>query len=156
MTDRTFRGDIGAAGVGARGGLRLLALALLLAAAPAAAQEAGSTQAQFGQLSYRLFCAGCHGPGGKGDGAVAQALEAPATDLTQLARENGGIFPADEVADAITGLSEVGGHRDLAMAPWAAMFAEEFESFAERAVADELVARRIAHLVAYLESIQEE
>ena len=110
-------------------------------------------QVHFGEAGFRLFCTGCHGPDGRGEGEVAEALEMPVGDLTTIARRNGGVFPADVVTDAITGRG-VKGHRELAMGPWNEMFADEFERFAEGLAVDALVARRIDHLVAYLRSIQ--
>lgn len=112
-------------------------------------------QAQFGRSTYRLFCVGCHGADGKGNRTVAEALDLPLVDLTQIRKRNGGVFPADAVAAAIAG-TRMGGHRDLAPEPWARIFADEFEHFAEKVVVNALVARRIDHLVAYLESIQED
>lgn len=112
-------------------------------------------QADFGERSYRLFCVGCHGIDGRGNGEVAEALDMDVGDLTLIARRNRGVFPATEVAAAIAGLSDSSGHKQLAMEPWAKMFAEEFRQFAqENATVNALVARRINHLVAYLESIQ--
>lgn len=112
-------------------------------------------QEHFGEMTYRLFCTGCHGADGRGDGAVADALKMPISDLTQITKRNGGVFPRDEIADAIAGRGPRG-HTQLRMAPWAKMFADEFEQFATRFIANEMVARRIEHLTAYLESIQEE
>jgi hypothetical protein len=111
-------------------------------------------QAQFGRQTYRLFCVGCHGADGRGDGDVAAAMEIPVGDLTLIARNSGGVFPLDEVAAAIAGTSEVSGHKRLAMEPWAKMFAEEFKQFAAEMAVNQLVSRRIDHLVAYLQSIQ--
>ena len=48
--------------------------AALVAAFPLAAQ-AGDVAA--GKAKFDLFCASCHGPGGKGDGPAAAALPAP-------------------------------------------------------------------------------
>ena len=122
---------------------------------PALAQDdAHASQVHFGKMTYRLFCVGCHGDDGRGDGAVARSLEMPLSDLTRISERNDGTFPAEEVADSITGLGETRGHRGLPVGPWTEMFAEEFEMIAERAIANQMVARRIAHLVAYLESIQ--
>lgn len=112
-------------------------------------------QAEFGRSTYRLFCVGCHGADGKGNRTVAEALDLPLVDLTQISKRNGGVFPADAVAAAIAG-TRMGGHRDLAPEPWARVFADEFEQFAEKVVVNALVARRIDHLVAYLESIQQD
>jgi hypothetical protein len=110
--------------------------------------------AQFGQQTYRLFCVGCHGADGRGDGDVSTALQIAVGDLTLIARRNGGVFPAAEVAAAIAGSSEISGHQRLALEPWARMFAAEFEQFAADVAVNQLVARRIDHLVAYLQSIQ--
>ena len=130
----------------------LAAAVLALAPLPALAED---MQAQFGRSSYRLFCVGCHGADGKGNRAVAEALHMPLVDLTQIKKRNGGVFPAEEVAAAIAG-TRMGGHRDLAPEPWARVFADEFERFAEKLAVNAMVARRIDHLVAYLESIQED
>lgn len=135
-------------------GAVLVAAALSLPAASAGAQETSAMQAQFGALSYRLFCAGCHGADGRGNGQLAEALDMPLGDLTQIAKRNGGVFPARDIARAIAGVGPRG-HTALNMAPWADVFAEEFEQFASTVAVNAMVARRIQHLVAYLESIQE-
>lgn len=133
----------------------LLGLAWTLSALPAAA-ESTSLQAQFGALTYKYYCQSCHGEAGKGDGPAAASLTTKPADLTALASNNGGAFPAERVTAAIDGRVEVVGHLDLAMPPWAALFAHEFESFAEGTVVDALIERRIAHIVAYIETLQEE
>ena len=43
---------------------------------------------------YGELCAVCHGKSGKGDGPAAGALKKSTPDLTVLASNNGGIFPA--------------------------------------------------------------
>ena len=129
----------------------VVAAALATVPSPASAQIGP----QFGESSYRLFCSGCHGPDGRGNGELAQALGMPLGDLTQIAKRNGGVFPAEEITRLLTGRGPRG-HIDLNVAPWAQTFAEEFEDFASRIVTNAMVARRIDHLVAYLESIQEE
>jgi mono/diheme cytochrome c family protein len=130
-----------------------MAFAAILVTFSALPVYAQNMQAEFGRSTYRLFCVGCHGADGKGNRAVAEALGMPLVDLTQIKRRNGGVFPAGDVAAAIAG-TRMGGHRDLAPEPWAEVFADEFERFAERLAVNALVARRIDHLVAYLESIQ--
>lgn len=123
-------------------------------ASTAAEAQTGDMQAHFGKQTFRLFCAGCHGADGRGNGELAQALGLPMNDLTQIARRNGGVFPTEEITRSLTGRGPRG-HADLDMAPWADMFAAEFESFAARIAVNALVARRIDHLVSYLESIQD-
>jgi hypothetical protein len=137
-----------------RGLARVVGLVAMLLIAPGAVgQEATGLQAHFGKQGYRLFCAGCHGHDGTGNPELAEALGKPLSDLTTIAKRNGGSFPREVVADAITGRGAKG-HRELALRPWDEMFADEFERIAEEVVANEMVARRIDHLLAYLESIQ--
>src|SRR5579863_4817449 len=50
-----------------------------------------------GKAMYASYCAACHGPAGKGDGPAASELKVPPEDLTQLAKNNSGKFPADHV-----------------------------------------------------------
>jgi hypothetical protein len=140
---------------GLKRGLARLAclIALLLPASAALAQETTGLRVHFGAQGYRLFCAGCHGHDGTGNSDVSTAFGRPLSDLTTIARRNGGVFPRETVLDAITGRGAKG-HRELALQPWDEMFADEFERIAEEVVADEMVARRIDHLLAYLESIQ--
>lgn len=46
---------------------------------------------------FTSYCAACHGPAGKGDGPAASELKAAPADLTQLAKNNNGKFPADHM-----------------------------------------------------------
>ena len=129
--------------------------AWVLLALPAAAQQGNSLQAQFGAVTYQFYCESCHGEGGKGDGPAAASLGTKPANLTTLASRNGGTFPAERVTAAIDGRVEVVGHLDLAMPPWAQLFAHEFESFPEGTVVDALIERRIAHLVADIGTLQQ-
>ncbi|MHB1109510.1 MAG: c-type cytochrome [Devosia sp.] len=134
----------------------LLGAFMALSAVPAAAEDLGRMQAQFGNVIYQLYCVACHGQGGKGDGPAAAALATRPADLTTLANRNGGIFPVERVTAAIDGRVEVVGHINLAMPPWGRLFAHEFEAFPEGTILEALIARRIAHIVAYLRTLQEE
>lgn len=108
--------------------------------------------ATFGELTFDVYCAGCHGEDGQGTAEAASMFE-PA-DLTQLASRNGGEFPAERVRRIIDGREELVGHTGVAMPPWARLFAHEFELIEDDAERERLIALRIADLVAYLESIQ--
>ena len=133
----------------------LLGAVWALSTAPVAAAELGGMQAQFGALSYQFYCVACHGEDGRGDGPAAASITPPPADLTTLARRNGGSFPAERVAAAIDGRVEVVGHLDLAMPPWGRLFAHELGEFPEGTILDALIERRIAHIIAYLETLQE-
>ncbi len=68
-----------------------LLLILVLAA------TARSAAAQSRIQDYQNYCADCHGLGGKGDGPsrLTIPMNPPPTDLTQMAKKNGGQFPFD-------------------------------------------------------------
>ncbi len=55
------------------------------------------TSAVSGESMYVNYCAACHGANGKGGGPALHALSTRPTDLTTLARNNGGKFPTDHV-----------------------------------------------------------
>jgi len=59
-----------------------------------------------GAEDFATYCAVCHGPGGKGDGALASTLDRRPADLTTLARRNGGEFPATRVMSKIWGYAD--------------------------------------------------
>ena len=100
-----------------------------------------------GRDSFELYCAACHGDGGRGDGPVATALRTRPADLTLLARRNNGAFPRDRVRDFITGTARPpAAHGTTDMPVWGPMF-QAFES-------DVRVRERIANLVAYIETLQ--
>ena len=78
-------------------------VALLLACAPNSMPEAGDGAAFFAEN-----CVSCHGAGGQGDGPLAAGLDRKPTDLTLLARANGGSFPAARALSYIYGDPEQG------------------------------------------------
>jgi mono/diheme cytochrome c family protein len=100
-----------------------------------------------GRDSFELYCAPCHGSGGRGDGPVASALRARPADLTALAQRNNGAFPPDRVRDFVTGAGRpLTAHGTTDMPVWGPMF-RAFES-------DARARERIANLISYIESIQ--
>lgn len=58
---------------------------------------------QSGAALYRANCAGCHGDDGRGGGPDAPDMPVAPSDLTMLAAENGGVFPADAVMAQVYG-----------------------------------------------------
>jgi cytochrome c oxidase cbb3-type subunit 3 len=61
--------------------LRFLVLLMAAAALPARAADLDAAKKDFVR-----FCSKCHGPGGKGDGPQADALDPKPRDLTDCAR----------------------------------------------------------------------
>jgi mono/diheme cytochrome c family protein len=109
---------------------------------------APSTSAASGKQMFNAYCASCHGVDAKGDGPAASALKSPPADLTQLAKSNGGKYPALRVSSALTGTAELAAHGNKDMPVWGPIFyrmgggseAEEHQ--------------RIANLNHYIESLQ--
>ena len=77
-----------------------------------------------GQALYAELCASCHGIDAKGNGPAAPALTTPAPDLTELAINNGGVFPTVEVQKSITGQTSVVAHGTLEMPVWGHVLAD--------------------------------
>lgn len=104
-----------------------------------------------GAVTYRTYCASCHGSDGRGEGYIAPTLRVKPTDLTRLAAENEGVFPEPSVREAIDGRSDVRAHGSREMPIWGDIFLWPEPDSPERR---EHVRRKIGELVAYLKSIQ--
>ena len=58
-----------------------------------------------GRKEYIDKCAACHGVDAKGEGSFGRNLFVIPPDLTNLASDNGGVFPRNEVMSIIDGLA---------------------------------------------------
>lgn len=123
-----------------------VALATLVVAA-----EQESYSAFNGSRTFRTYCANCHGVDASGDGYIADTLRKKPTDLTRLAANNGGVFPAERVQAVIDGLEEVRTHGKRDMPVWGDVFLWPEGDSAERR---EVVKRKIGELVEHLRMIQ--
>ena len=101
-----------------------------------------------GRFQYQTHCAVCHGVTGVGDGRMVGDLLVKPSDLTQLAKKNGGSFPFWEVYRVIDGRDEVEAHGSRAMPVWGVWFHVMEGS-------ELLATGRILELIYYLKSIQE-
>jgi len=130
---------------------------LLLLDGAVGAQTKPMPQKQYEQLIYsvrgpdlyRAHCAACHGPDGKGNGPAAVALKARPADLTVLAKNNGGKFPAERVQKFISGDDpSLASHGSREMPVWGPIFhqIEEDQDFGNV---------RLQNLVKYLQTIQQ-
>ena len=102
-----------------------------------------------GKQMFTSYCASCHGEKGKGDGPAAGALKTPPADLTVLAKNNGGKFPADRVASILRGQASVTAHGNRDMPVWGPVFWQMSHGHETE------VQQRIVNLTHYLESLQE-
>lgn len=111
-----------------------------------------------GASQFREHCAPCHGPAGKGDGPVAATLTKKPANLTVLAKNNNGKFPAKKVEAFIDGGETIAAHGTREMPIWGLAFSQPPLSFGTPhpggPTARE-VHQRIKLLVDYIESIQE-
>ena len=73
---------------------------------------------------YLRYCGACHGPGGKGDGIAGGFMRKRPTDLTQLAKQNGGSFPFLRTMETIDGRNTLRAHGDPDMPVWGEIFAD--------------------------------
>jgi len=116
----------------------------LLQAVPLQAQSSSES----GSSIFSTYCATCHGTSAKGDGPLASSLTRRPADLTQIAKQNGGTFPSERVAQTIDGRTPVKGHGGGEMPVWGDAFAK---STADSTSPEE----KIRRLVRHIESIQQ-
>jgi mono/diheme cytochrome c family protein len=133
-----------------------LVVAMTLCAA--AASHAQQQRVDAGKLEYDAHCAICHGVAGKGNGEMRRFLTQPPSDLTTMAKRNGGAFPNQLAWELIDGRSakEIGAHGTRAMPVWGQRYRMEALQQASTAVEPEWYVRnRIVALLDYLSRLQE-
>ncbi len=98
---------------------------------------------------FRDHCAVCHGKDGRGHGPAAITLKDTVSDLTQIARRNGGVFPAKRVKAVIDGTEEgPAAHGAREMPIWGPLF-HDFEWD------QDLGEVRLQNVTEYIRSIQQ-
>jgi mono/diheme cytochrome c family protein len=96
---------------------------------------------------FRAYCASCHGSDAKGHGPAAEALRIKPPDLTVLAKNNAGEFPAARIQAVIMGTQAVASHGSREMPIWGPIF-HQIEADVDKGNV------RLDNLTKYLESIQ--
>lgn len=71
-----------------------------------------------GKREYDANCASCHGAAGRGDGPNRPYLNVSPTDLTGLAKANGGVLPINRLYASIDGEQLPRGHGTRDMPTW--------------------------------------
>ncbi|MGI9423424.1 MAG: c-type cytochrome [Hyphomicrobiaceae bacterium] len=107
-----------------------------------------------GLIEYEIACMPCHGPDGKGRGSLASDLVPPPSDLTGIARANGGTFPFQRIEGMIDGRKQVAAHGARAMPVWGARYRITAEQGESRETVETRARRRIRALVRFVESLQ--
>jgi mono/diheme cytochrome c family protein len=116
---------------------------------PAQAEYASVEEA--GKARFMDTCAVCHGADAKGKGPVANLLTQVPTDLTMLAKNNGGVFPFGTVYDTIDGRDMPGAHGTREMPVWG----KDWKVDAPLSFSETWLRGRILELIIYLRSIQQ-
>jgi cbb3-type cytochrome c oxidase subunit III len=106
-----------------------------------------------GYLSYRQYCASCHGLEANGKGPVASTLKSPPADLTKLSKKYGMPLPRKKLIDFIDGRRMVRSHGTREMPVWGDKL---FEVAPSREFRNAAILEVIESIVIYLETIQEE
>jgi hypothetical protein len=133
-----------------------LLLGALSSQSPGQDQSEGSGVSSTAEHDFRLYCANCHGEGGRGDGPKTFGLSGPPPDLTRLSERNGGVFPRERLQAIIDGREILKNHGDREMPVWGVWFKMEAEEDLGGAEGDEgTVQRRITGLIDFLETLQE-
>lgn len=104
--------------------------------------------ANSGKEMFNSYCAVCHGKDGKGNGPAASAMKTPPTDLTLLAKNSGGKYPASHVAAVIRGQATTPSHGSQDMPVWGPLFSSIDQGHEGQ------VQQRITNLVTYVETLQ--
>lgn len=126
----------------------LLGTVAVLAAMPARAADTDDPS----KALYLRYCGACHGPEGKGDGIAGGIMQKRPTDLTQLAKKDGGTFGFLRVMQTIDGRNTVRAHGDPDMPVWGEVFADRVSSDLTRRAE---VRGKVMVLTDYVRSIQE-
>ncbi len=139
-----------------------LAVVFAIVTAFAVAQEAAPAQSaptvkhvpitnappNSGKEMFNSYCAVCHGKDAKGSGPAASALKTAPSDLTLLAKNTGGKYPAPHVAAVIRGQAALPSHGSQDMPVWGPMFTSISQGHEAQ------VQQRISNLVNYIEGLQ--
>jgi mono/diheme cytochrome c family protein len=131
----------------------------LLAALAAGVASASAQDVAFGRAEYMANCAQCHGIDGKGDGVIAGYLTTAPSDLTALARRNGGALPEEQLYATIQGGRRTGPHGTREMPAWGDRYSVEaaqamgFTYTPEEQAA--FIHGRITALIDYIATLQE-
>jgi mono/diheme cytochrome c family protein len=128
--------------------LATLVIGLAAVHARPATNVANAMSAADGAELFKTHCASCHGLDGTGNGRLAPFLRHRPSDLTQLSKKNGGMFPTARVRRIAEG-RDVESHGDRDMPVWGDAFQKGEDRSAETAGA------RLDAIVQYLATIQQ-
>jgi mono/diheme cytochrome c family protein len=122
-------------------------IAMTFAGTVVAVGQTPPAKAESGSELFYNNCAACHGTDGKGNGPLGQVLTVRPSDLTIIAKNTGGKFPAAKIYELIDGRNPaVRGHGGPDMPVWGEVFAARGNTAS--------VKNRINALVKHIETLQ--
>jgi mono/diheme cytochrome c family protein len=131
-------------------------MGLVLVCMPVATMAQG---AKLGAQEFANSCAQCHGISAKGDGVMVEFLSTPAPDLTQIQKNNDGVFPVAALFDVIQGSSIPGAHGTGEMPAWGNRYTAKAPSqlgeMYSQADQQAFAQGRILALIEYISTLQE-
>ena len=110
---------------------------------------------EWAKADYINYCASCHGVAGAGDGPMEDQLKGKPSDLTVLAKNNGGSFPYPKVYRTIDGTWDKGNlraHGSSEMPIWGDVFRRK--AIGENSYME--TKGRIMTIIQYIESLQKD
>lgn len=134
-----------------------LAILILTTTSLSTMAFAQTAKTDLGKKEYDLQCGICHGADAKGNGFLGASLKVVPPDLTVLAKNNGGVFPADRISSVIDGRVQIASHGPRDMPIWGTRYAvNAAEHFVDVPYDQEAYVRaRVLLLVDYLNRIQQ-
>jgi mono/diheme cytochrome c family protein len=103
-----------------------------------------------GAQMWKDYCAACHGASGNGNGPAAETLKSPPPDLSLMAKQNNGKFPAEHFAVVLKFGSGGHAHGTSDMPIWGPLF-----NSLEPHNTEGMTQLRIRNLTEYVESLQQ-
>ncbi len=137
--------------------LRTMALAAILALVQAGAYaQDGQERFVASTDEFRNSCASCHGEDGRGAGFLTRIFRGVNPgDLTQLSKNNKGVFPLERVFEVVDGRKAVAAHGERKMPVWGDRYmAQSMTRLGPGPMNDFVVRKRVLELVYYIQSIQ--
>lgn len=109
----------------------------------------------WGKREFEANCASCHGVSGKGGGVLVEFLRRSPPDLTQLAKNNKGVFPMARLYEVIEG-GDIPSHGGRDMPVWGREYRIKDAEYHGEVNYDSaaLVRSRILSLLEYINRLQ--
>ena len=108
-----------------------------------------------GGEEYQKSCAICHGMNARGKSEYASVLKVAPTDLTQIKKNNNGVFSYSKLYRIIDGREEISSHGSRVMPIWGDRYNSDNWLNMSPRFSETFARGQIFELLLYLESIQD-